>query len=116
MVLDDFLHYSQVPPGTSGEKTIYGKEKKNLEYVYDDRLREWDYAAHEKAREKANKTRTPHTSEWYKKYLSSYYKEPIELCHILIGVNVSNGYDYKVFGFRRKKSFYKLQKKDKIIL
>lgn len=100
MIINDFLHYSQVPVG-SGERTIYGSKKDDLEYVYSDRLWQWDYdkaqLAHKSNAEK------PHTSEYYEKFLSLYYDCPIKLHHIIIGVNQSNGYQYMVYGFKRKK-------------
>jgi hypothetical protein len=98
MLIKDFLHYSEVPPGTSGERTIYGQKEDGLFYDYDDRLWQWDSKAHDKA-VKEN-TQELHTSEWYEEYLTLYYGKKIELRHILIGVNVSSGFCYKVFGYK----------------
>ena len=100
--LDTFAHYSD-PRFYSGEtKTIFGKEEEGLFYNYDDRLVEWD-AELEKASRKAADVSTnnaSNTGKWFQEYLSNYYKHEVELRHILIEVNVSNGFSYLVFGTR----------------
>jgi hypothetical protein len=98
--INDFLHYSEVSPGSSGERTIYGKKESGLEYVYSDRLVQWDYDKHNQAWDKVKAPK--HTYEFYQEYLCEYYNEQILLKHIIIGVNIHTGYDYKIFGFIRK--------------
>jgi hypothetical protein len=103
-VINDFLHYRSVPAGTSGERTIYGDKEDDLFYAYDDRLYQWDYEKAKSSREEVlrDKKIKPHTCAFYEKWLSLYYSKPIDLRHILIGVNVSSGFQYMVFGFLEK--------------
>jgi hypothetical protein len=42
------------------------------------------------------------TPEWIQLYLSLYYGKDVELRHVMGGVNVSNGYNYYVYGYRIK--------------
>lgn len=99
MVINDFLHYSEVPFGSCGERTIFGKENDQLQYEYSDRLIGWDSEKHKYAVK--NNTEKKHTSKWYQKYLELYYGCKIDLQHIKIGVNISNGYQYQVYGFKK---------------
>lgn len=83
------------------ERTIYGKPNNNLEYVYSDRLYQWDY---EKASESWIKAEEKYGNEdtvrKYEFYLSEYYNKQVEINHIIAGVNASNGFPYQAFGFR----------------
>ncbi len=82
-------------------QTVFGKEEKGLEYVYSDRLWQWDYAKAQSAGEIANTSGTTrHSANWVQKYLEAYYDRPVYVGHILSGVNVSNGYPYWVVGFK----------------
>lgn len=100
MEVKDFLHYSEVPPCTSGERTVYGKKEKGLDYVYSDRLIEWNRERAEKA--VTENTQDKHTVEYYEEYLSIYYEKQIKLVHMLIGVNISNGWCYHVYGYKER--------------
>lgn len=84
-------------------QTVFGKKGKGLDYVYSDRLWQWDYDKSEEATKIANandlKSRT---CLWYECYLSAYLDKEIEIKHILSGVNVSNGYPYYVLGYKNK--------------
>lgn len=40
-------------------QTVYGRKMDGLEYVYDDRLVQWDRQAHERGREVANESGAP---------------------------------------------------------
>lgn len=101
MIINDFLHYSQVPPGQgSGERDVFGAPMDGMEYVYSDRLMEWDLQKYNKSVDAV--TAEDHTSEWYEEFLSLYFEKPVELVHMRIGVNVSSGYQYNVYGFRYK--------------
>ena len=80
-------------------KSDYGH--KDLSYDYSDRLYQWDYEKAKHASEVASATDAKlRSARWYEAYLSAYFDRPIEIIHILAGVNVSNGYAYAVFGYR----------------
>ncbi len=83
------------------EQTVFGECHKDIEYEYSDRLVQWDYSAHERANKIANeKVTNSNTAAWVEAYLSEYFQRPIEILHIISGVNRSNGYPYNVFGFK----------------
>jgi hypothetical protein len=83
------------------EQTVFGKEEDGIGYDYSDRLREWDYSKAEASVKAANESgATPRTCKWYEAYLSAYFGKPIEIKHIIAGVNRSNGYPYCVFGYK----------------
>lgn len=98
-------HYSD-PDFQNKEQTIFGKKEKELHYVYSDRLCQWDYKKAELATEIANKKkeRKSNTCAYYEIYLSKYYDKPIEIKHIVAGVNRATGYSYLVFGYIEKKN------------
>jgi len=76
-----------------------------LNYVYSDRLQQWDYAKSERARQAAMSSNAPKRSAlFYEAYLSAYYGKPVELVHMMAGVNCSNGYPYWVAGYRDKET------------
>lgn len=74
-----------------------------IEYNYSDRLLQWDYNKHSEAHKIAKEKTSDKTALYYEYYLSAYFGKPIEILHILAGVNVSNGYSYLVFGYKEKK-------------
>ena len=89
------------------EQTVFGEQPKSryghdgLHYDYSDRLWQWDYSKAEKSIEIANASgATPKSCRWYEAYLSAYFDRPIEIKHIVAGVNRSNGYPYCVFGYK----------------
>ena len=105
MPLNTNPHYTDRRFNTA--QTVFGKPSKSdrghkdLSYDYSDRLWQWDYDKAKRAAEIANETdATPKSARWYEAYLSAYFDKPIEIVHILAGVNVSNGYAYAVFGYR----------------
>ena len=88
-------------------QTVFGKESqspyghKELEYVYSDRLWQWNWDKAKRAREIANQSKhTPQSCLWYETFLSEYLNKPVLIEHILAGVNVSNGYPYYVLGYK----------------
>lgn len=86
-----------------GALTLFGREEKGLHYNYSDRLWQWDYDKAEQSGKVATASGAPHNSAaWYEAYLSAYFDTPVEVRHILGGVNASNGYAYFVFGYRYK--------------
>lgn len=109
--LETYPHYSDERFSNGRARTVFGRVPdgaeyiRGLEYVYDDRMRQWDYAKHERAWKEAETLALPNRSaDLYEAYLSAYFGEPVSLLHVLAGVNVSNGYPYVVFGYRRKES------------
>ncbi len=74
---------------------------KDASYEYSDRLAERDFTRHKSAWEHAMANDLPDRSaHLYEAYLTAYFGEPVELLHVLVGVNVSNGYPYYIFGYR----------------
>ena len=89
------------------EQAVFGKHPKsryghdNLKYDYSDRLWQWDYDKAEKSVEVANASgATLRSCKRYEAYLSAYFNKPIEIKHIIAGVNRGNGYPYCVFGYK----------------
>lgn len=83
------------------DQTVFGKKSKGLSYDYSDRLWEWDYAKAEASAKVATESGAKlRTCRWYEAYLSAYFGRPIEIGHIMAGVNVSNGYSYCIFGYK----------------
>jgi hypothetical protein len=88
-------------------QTVFGNEPKSphghshLEYVYSDRIRQWDWDKAESAREIANKSGYQKAScFWYESFLSTYLDKQVKIEHILAGVNWSSGYSYYVLGYK----------------
>ena len=80
---------------------LFGAQEEGLHYDYSDRLFQWNPEKSEVASNEANNSgRVKGSAEWYEKYLSVYCEEPVELKHVLAGVNLSDGYPYIVFGYR----------------
>lgn len=102
-IINDNPHYSD-EDFQNKEQTIFGKEEENLHYVYSDRLWQWDHKKSELATKIANKKERLHTCAYYEIYLSEYYNKPIEIKHIIAGVNRSNGYPYLAFGYIEKEN------------
>jgi hypothetical protein len=83
------------------EHTLYGATAKDLSYEYSDRLWQWDYDKAQESAKVANESGHANGSPaWYEVYLTHYHGVPVQLLHIIGGVNVSSGYEYYVFGFR----------------
>lgn len=94
-----FPHYSN--PVWKEPQTVFGREARGLEYVYDDRLMQWDWDAWNRGREAADQVATKRTAAWWEACLSAYHGYPVELVHAQAGVNWSNGFPYYVLGFRK---------------
>lgn len=99
-------HYSDARYASGKTHTLFGKGDPrsgdaSLSYEYSDRLWQWDYAKMERAGEAATKSGAPRNSpHWWQEALSHFHDRPVTLHHVIGGVNVSNGYEYYVFGFR----------------
>lgn len=82
--------------GTFGTEVVKGAH-----YNYDDRLWQADYDKSRKAWEEAEKSGLKlHTPAIHEAYLAAYFGKPVELLHIVAGVNRGNGYPYLVYGYR----------------
>jgi hypothetical protein len=69
-------------------------------YDYSDRLWQWDFDKSKAAIQAANESDAiSKTARWYEVYLSSYFGQPVEIKHIIAGVNHSNGCPYRVYGY-----------------
>lgn len=88
----EFFHF--------GSRSIIKQE--GIEAVYDDRLWQWDY-------EKTKRLKAKHcdvrwecaTSAQLDAFMSAYQGEPCEVVALAEGCNVSSGYAYYIFWFRR---------------
>ena len=70
-------------------QVIFGRDAKGLEYVYSDRLYEWDYHKAERAVQVANASEAkPRTCRWYEIYLSAYFEKPIKIGCIIWQVSI----------------------------
>lgn len=101
--INDNPHYSD-KNFDHKEQTIFGKEQKELEYNYSDRIWQWDYSKAENASKAAKESGAMHnTARWHQEFLRSYFDRPdLELKHIIAGVNWSNGYAYLVYGYTKQ--------------
>lgn len=97
--LDTFTHYSS--PKAKEVRTIFGKEEKGLFYNYSDHLWGWDYDKMERANKYAKLVASPNTAKYFKAMLSYFHDgAEVSLRHIMAGCNMSNGYDYLVYGYK----------------
>lgn len=93
------LHYTD--PTARQERTVFGRRKEGLFYSYDDRLYgdKWIEGA-EIAKKQGIE---PRTAEYYETILKHFHDaETLDLQHIILGCNMSNGYSYLVFGYTYK--------------
>jgi hypothetical protein len=92
-----FMHYSD-PEARGDAITVFGAPKEGLFYNYDDRLigKEW-----QEGFELAKKAKlTPKTARFYEAVLNHFHgSTDVNLQHVLLGVNRSNGFSYLVFGY-----------------
>lgn len=87
-------------------QVVYGRKEKDLSWDYSDRFYGWDYqkakAAAEYAVSQGSHGRTARFSLLFLQY---FFDDPnLELVCVMTGFNVSNGYDYYVYGYRRGKT------------
>jgi hypothetical protein len=96
-------HYSNNIFSGGKSHSIYGKEDDTLFYVYNDRLDHsfWTYCWLRVTDEGFVEP----TAEKYEKALQYYFNSPdLRIGNIKVGVNVSNGYSYQIYGFRAEKT------------
>lgn len=90
-----FLHY--LDPTARKERTVFGQEKRGLFYNYEDRLysnKWWN------GLELAKKEATPNTARYYEIALNHFHDvQNVNLQHIILGCNMSNGNSYLIFGY-----------------
>ena len=110
-VLHTDAHYTEKVFCTT-DQSIFGKEEKGLNYVYNDRLewhsKKWKEALEARAAFAAKKhcpegiqpSEILRTAEAHEVLLTTCFGRPVELVHILAGVNRSNGFPYLVYGYR----------------
>lgn len=94
--IDTHLHYSD--PTARLPRTVFGKSKKELFYNYSDRLisKEWAQGLNIAK----NKGLDPHSAAFFEEALKHFHdSDDLNLQHIILGCNMSNGYDYLVFGY-----------------
>lgn len=102
--LNLFGHYSDSRFANGNTITVYGLPSgrhghAGLHYNYSDRLWQHDYQLAKESAWIATETgATVNSPRWLTIFLSHYYGKRVELRHVLVGVNVSNGYHYNVFG------------------
>ena len=91
-------------------RTVFGPESesssghKGLNYNYSDRLQQWNHSKHSASWEVANKSRAAKDSaEFLEVYLTAYHGKPVEVVHVMAGVNHSNGCPWWCAGWRDSK-------------
>lgn len=108
-------HYTEV--AFKEPKSIFGEHEEGLDYVYSDRMDQWDAEKADKAWEKTRefvKSKRKgdddsvvsyyeaSTAEAHEYYLTEYFGKEIELLHIQACVNMATGYPYLIYGFKEK--------------
>ncbi len=95
-VFGTFLHYSD--PTARKERTVFGAASDELFYNYDDRLlgeKKWTAGL-----KIATAQAVPATARFYEIALNHFHDtDTVDLKHIILGCNMSNGCSYLVFGY-----------------
>lgn len=84
------------------EYVIFGVKREKLEWIYSDRIWEWDRTRAEKANEVAQASGARIGSpRYYQEFLRAFYDKPnLELVCIMGGYNAYTMYAFYVYGFR----------------
>lgn len=92
--LQTFLHYSD--PTARQERTVFGQGRDGLFYNYDDRLvsQEWSEGLR-----LASEKYTKDSARYFEAALSHFHKSQVNLDHVVLGCNLSNGFSYLIFGY-----------------
>lgn len=100
--LKTFVHYSD--PTSKKEQTVFGKARKGLFYNYDDRIWQQNYTKWHDGLKLAA-TKAPEKSAKFYEIALAYFHdvEEVNLEHVILGCNQSNGYSYLVFGYTYEK-------------
>jgi hypothetical protein len=101
-ILDFDAHYSDPRFQGGKEETLFGSRRDGLNYVYSDRLVQWDSRKDRWAWEIASKEYPQNSVAHRERYLSEYFGKPCTIEHVVVGVNVSNRYPYAVYGYTLK--------------
>ena len=99
--IQHFLHYTD--DTFPIERTVFGREKDGLFYNYSDRLGGdgWNKGV-KLAQEKQLE---PHSAAFYEECLKAFHEaDSLDLQHVILGGNNSNGYSYLIFGYRYAKN------------
>lgn len=120
-----FAHYTN--NNYKHPQTSFGRAENGLGYDYDDRYPQWNHELWQEGHRLANEyTKLPkcnweHNSVAYYEFVLSHFHECIRMkvnptdmktvtletdiviSHVMTGVNHSNGGDYRVFGYTKKK-------------
>ncbi len=95
-----FLHYTD--PTAREERTVFGAAKKGLFYNYSDRLvgQRWSEGWEMAMRACPGMNSTYKSAEFFEIVLNHFHDSTdVNLQHVILGCNMSNGYDYLVFGY-----------------
>jgi hypothetical protein len=95
-------HYTNPLFDKGQTHTVFGKESKELHYVYNDRIQGsvWDYCWNRATNEGMEEV----TASKIEKALSYFYDDDtLDIQHIQVGVNRATGFSYHVYGFTAKK-------------
>lgn len=94
--MNTFLHYTAED---LRERTVFGARKEGLFYNYNDRLtsEEWSKGLELAAKTKGVEIKS---ARFYEIALNHFHKtDNVNLQHVILGCNRSNGYSYLVFGY-----------------
>ena len=90
------LHYAA--PDAHKKRTVFGKPSEDLFYNYSDRLPHDQYT--EGAKKAIEQGISPDTAAYFEAILSHIHKTlTVDLRHVVLGCNMSNGYSYLIFGY-----------------
>jgi hypothetical protein len=101
-----FMHYTDLEARKT--LTVFGMEKEGLFYNYDDRLYAssgyptltWAKCLQRAAKKLGIKTSEQRTARMYELALCSFHNtDTVDIQHIVVGCNLSNGFSYLVFGY-----------------
>ena len=98
-----FMHYTD--KDAKEVITVFGAKREGLFYNYDDRLvasegsYRWRDGLKLAGKELGIETSTQQTARFFEIALSHFHKTDVDLQHILLGCNQSNGFCYLVFGY-----------------
>ena len=93
-----FMHYDDIDADKPEPITVFGQAKEGLFYNYSDRLFGEDWNRGWKAAEAAGLELS--TAHFFEAVLNVFHDSTdVDLQHVMLGVNRSNGFHYLVFGY-----------------
>ncbi len=92
-----------IAPGYSLKRENFMETVVEAKYDYSDRLAQWDYDKNKRSMSAAKtKGFAPNSAAELEAYLQVYYEDSgLNLVHIQSGLNVGNGYPYRLYGYIR---------------